>query len=71
MGSEEAKVSEMQGGSLKIKELDIQREESVRSRQEIAMRTQPLVHDTINADMFTNIRQISRIGIASGDPLEE
>ena len=35
------------------------------------MRTQPLVHDTINADMFTNIRQISRIGIASGDPLEE
>jgi hypothetical protein len=71
MGSEEAKVSEMQGGSLKIKELNIQREDSVRSRQEIAMRTQPLVHDTIHADMFTNIRQISRIGIAAGDPLEE
>ena len=71
MGVEEAKVSEMQGGSLKFKELNVHKEESVRSRQEIVMRTQPLVHDTINADMNTNIRQIERIGICTGDPPEE
>ena len=56
MGVEQPKGIDLQGGTLKMKDLQVQREESVLSRQEIAMRTQPLVHDTINAEMNTNIR---------------
>ena len=39
-------------------------------KKEIVERSSPLVHDTVNATMNTNIRQITRIGICTDNVMK-